>query len=496
MDNKKKFGQFFTNPIIAEFMTKIAIYDDTINFLDPAAGPGVFVQFANKVNSDLKIDAYEIDHKMILNYNNEIKFKTNLINEDFLYSNTNVYDSIVCNPPYNKFQEIPDRVKLIKLFNDKYNIKLSGYTNYCIYFLIKCLNSLKNNGRCVFIIPYEFMNAGYGEKVKEYILKNKLLKTLIKFNNGLKLFDDAMTTSCILIFENCCHDKIKFIDVSDIEDLDYILTEDYDKITTLDYSYDNLNFKEKWSKYFETRNMKYNNLVDFKKIAQVKRGIATGNNNFFSLNKSDILKNSLSEEVCIPCVSKSPDITEIVMTKEYFDSLVQLNKKMFVFDGRNKKSEHDEAYIKYGETINVDKSYLNSHRTPWYGIEDKKPAPIWISVFSRNKLKVIRNEMMISNLTTFHGIYLKENYEKYTNVLFCYLQTPIAQKILKLNKREYGEGLDKFEPNDINNSLILDFSIISLEDITKINDVYSNLLETKNIDIDNLNNIFLKYIEE
>ena len=116
MDNKKKFGQFFTNPIIAEFMTKIAINEDTIDFLDPAAGPGVFVQFANKVNSDLKIDAYEIDHKMILNYNNEIKFKTNLINEDFLYSNTNVYDSIVCNPPYNKFQEIPDRVKLIKLF--------------------------------------------------------------------------------------------------------------------------------------------------------------------------------------------------------------------------------------------------------------------------------------------------------------------------------------------------------------------------------------------
>lgn len=496
MDNKKKFGQFFTNPIIAEFMTKIAVNKDTIDFLDPAVGPGVFVQFANKINRDLKIDAYEIDHKMILNYKNKIKFKTNLINEDFLYSNTKEYDAIVCNPPYNKFQEIPDRIKLIKLFNDEYNIKLSGYTNYCIYFLIKCLNSLKSNGKCVFIIPYEFMNAGYGEKVKEYILKNKLLKTLIKFNNGLKLFDDAMTTSCILIFENCNHDKIKFIDVSDIGDLSYILTENYDMIKTIDYNYDNLSFKEKWSKYFETRNMKCNNLVNFKKVAQVKRGIATGNNNYFSLNKNDILKNCLSSEVCIPCVVKSPDITEIVMTKEYFESLVQLNKKMFVFDGRNKKTKEDEAYIKYGESINVDKSYLNSHRTPWYGIEDKKPAPIWISVFSRNKLKVIRNEIMINNLTTFHGIYLKENYEKYTNILFCYLQTPIAQKILKLNKREYGEGLDKFEPNDINNSLILDFSIISEEDINLINTAYYDLIKNKNINIDSLNNIFLKYIEE
>lgn len=496
MNNKKKYGQYFTNPIIADFMVDLGFNKGMKSFLDPAVGPGIFVEYINKKDMNINIDAYEIDPKMITEFKKNIKFDVNLLNCDYLYSDEKKYDLIVCNPPYNKFQEIPDRIELIKMFEKKYNIKLSGYTNYCIYFLIKSLNSLKKNGKAVFIIPYEFMNTGYGEKIKQYILDNKMLKTLIKFNNNLKIFDDAMTTSCIMLFENKIHDEVNFIEINNLEELDSVLHNDLNLEGAFKYDYANINSKKKWSTYFKENTKNYSCLVEFKKIAKVKRGIATGNNKYFSLNKTDIKKYRLSDNVCIRCVTKTPDIKELIMTEEYFNKLVLDDKKVFVFDGRKKTTSDDEKYIKYGEKIGANESYLNRHRNPWYGLEDKLPAPIWISVFSRDKIKIIRNEILINNLTNFHGIYMNDDYIEYANILFCYLLTPIAQRLLYSNKREYGEGLDKFEPNDINNSMILDFKLISEEDKSLIEKIYSNYKKNKVINIVELNELFSKYIEE
>ena len=40
--------------------------------------------------------------------------------------------------------------------------------------------------------------------------------------------------------------------------------------------------------------------------------------------------------------------------------------------------------------------------------------------------------------------------------------------LLYKEKREYGNGLEKFEPNDLNKTLILDFEIIKKEDLDEL----------------------------
>ena len=51
------------------------------------------------------------------------------------------------------------------------------------------------------------------------------------------------------------------------------------------------------------------------------------------------------------------------------------------------------------------RKFLTKSRKPWYALEKRPPAPIWVSVFNRNGVKFIRNEANISNLTTFHCVY-------------------------------------------------------------------------------------------
>ena len=143
--------------------------------------------------------------------------------------------------------------------------------------------------------------------------------------------------------------------------------------------------------------------------------------------------------------------------------------------------------------MEANKGFLTSHRTPWYALENKPPAPIWVSVFSRGHIKVVRNEAGVKNLTTFHGLYTDGLSEKEINILFCYLLTPTANKILMQNKREYGDGLDKFEPNDLNNSKIIDIKNLTAEIKTKILACYDELKKLNgdsNVVIQKLDDIF------
>ena len=113
-------------------------------------------------------------------------------------------------------------------------------------------------------------------------------------------------------------------------------------------------------------------------------------------------------------------------------------------------------------------------------------------------MRFIRNEANISNLTTFHCIYLNLFSEPKVDLLFAYLLTDISKEIFNDNRREYGNGLHKFEPNDINKALMVDLDKISKTDEEQILSLYcayrkselSGKVNTKLLE--EMNDIFLK----
>ena len=494
INKKKKLGQVFTPIEIAQFMSDLVSNSQAKTVLDPAVGQGIFIDCLEKAKyQNMNYTCYDIDKEVIKEFRKNISAPVNLFIEDYLSSFCeNKFDIIICNPPYNKFQQIPNRNKYIANFREWFNIEMSSYSNLCVYFLIKSLHELTENGKCVYIIPYEFFNTEYGIGVKKYLLESKRLKAIYKFDSTIKLFDDAITTSCILFFDGNQNEKIDFIYIRSIDELE---TKKFFKVNT--HSNSDINPNGKWNRYFsDEKKFRSSKLVFFKDIAQVKRGIATGNNKFFCLSRDQVRDLKISEESLVRCVTKSADVERFIFTREDFARLEKQNKKVFLFDGEKAKSEYDSYYINYGKAQRVYQGYLNSHKNPWYALEKRAPAPIWITVFSRNKLKIIRNESGVKNLTTFHGIYFNEKNEEYINLFFCYLLTPIGHEHLCINKRDYGNGLNKFEPNDLTNALILDLSMISLADRRKILYCYDQIKDqgvTQEI-LEKMNNIFLCYV--
>ncbi|HOO80022.1 MAG TPA: N-6 DNA methylase [Lachnospiraceae bacterium] len=503
MTEKKEFGQFFTSKKIAEFMTKWVLLGNPKQVLDPAVGEGIFLKLIHQLSPATQLQACEIDPKMVQRFRNNNSYQVKLYEGDYLFTKVqHKPDAIICNPPYLRFQKIDRRKEILQNLKNMTGFSFSGYTNAAAMFLVKCLYELKSGGRSAFIIPYEFLNAGYGKCVKEYLLKEKALAKIILFDSKVNVFEDALTTSCILLMEKGCCDIVEFCNLHSVEDLTDVSLLNKKR----SYQYTDLDCNAKWLNYFTGHQESGRHLIPMKDYVDVKRGIATGCNSYFTLNRAQVDKLQLTEQVLHPCIVKAPDITTGILTKHELERMENSNKKMFLFDGKQATTKEELQYLKKGEESGVPQAYLTSHRHPWYSLEKTPAAPILFSVFSRNHMKIIRNETQARHLTSFHGIYLREpnDTKENANLLYCYLITPLAQRILHQSHREYANGLDKFEPGDLQNAQILDLSLIEDKDRKEIEQIYLEMrrrqIERAKIKgemeyLEKLEEIFQKYLE-
>ena len=490
-EHLKKYGQYFTHPKIANFMMKW-IGTDFETILDPALGNNIFFKQIEGDTLNKHLVGFEIDSKIIDHFGYPVN--TSLFKKDFLTSTwEKKYDAIVCNPPYNKFQSIKNRDKIIDDILKHTGIELPLNTNLYILFLIKSIFLLNSNGKMAFIIPSEFLNSEYGNTIKKILLEKKLLNTIISFKDD-NIFYNATTTSCILLLDSSPKEYVSFYKINNMDDLSSL-----NNNSLLKVSYNNLDYKKKWRVFLNQENSNsYKNLKKCSSFLKASRGIATGSNEFFcfSLNKKEQWE--IPDEVLLKCICRSADVKKSFFSNDDFYNLEKKGKNVYLLDANYEDENKLKKYLSYGITKQIHTKYLPAHRTPWFSMEQKKIAPIWIASANRKGIKVVRNLAEINNLTTFHSVYINKNYSKFTDLIFCYLLTPIAQEILYKNRKELGNGLIKFQPSDLNSAEMIDIEIISELDYFEIIKIY-NLLKNSpednfSIYINELNNIFSKYL--
>ena len=505
LEHRKKYAQFFTPFVVAEFMTNWILGNKQLQtILDPAFGLGIFARAIRQKNADCFIKGFEIDETILHEANAifEHEKNTSVLLKDYMFNDWgNHYDGIICNPPYFKFHDY-DNKSVLKEIEENLGLKLNGFTNLYTLFLLKSAYQLNKNGRSAYIIPSEFLNSDYGKLVKSYLIENRLLRYIIVFDFEENVFDDALTTASILLFANDNKkSEVEFINIKSPDELQslQIKIQSYPKgIAKKTFSFSELNPEIKWRSYYQKQNAtRFKNLIPFSTYGKVVRGIATGANEYFTFNQSKAKEYNIDEKNLLPCITKSVDVSGSFFTKKNFEELKQQNKNIFLFNAIE-QTEASSKYILKGEAEKINKRFLTASRNPWYALEKRPPSPIWVSVFNRNGLRFISNEANISNLTTFHCIYLNLFSQPKADLLFAYLLTDISKEIFNDNRREYGNGLHKFEPNDINKALMVDLYEISKTDEEQILSLYyayreSELSGNANASLlKKINGIFLK----
>lgn len=105
------------------------------------------------------------------------------------------YDCIIGNPPYVKIQNMADAD--VRKMHEEYPTLVKGNTNMYIYFLLKCMDSLNDDGELIFLIPNTlFYNASL-RPVLQKLRTEKQIKRVIDFRDE-QIFVAFSTYTCIV----------------------------------------------------------------------------------------------------------------------------------------------------------------------------------------------------------------------------------------------------------------------------------------------------------
>jgi len=200
-DEIKKNGIYFTPYFIIkrciDRIKELELHNTLFiqKILEPCCGSCEFLLLLDEYFNGKNIDAIE-KNISIYDKTQHIQLKNNKLKHvcnDFLHVNeTEKYDLIIGNPPYNVLNKNDISEKYFKYFD--------GRPNIFILFIIECLKKLNKDGLLCFVLPINFLNCLYYDKTRNYIHHNFKIHDiiLIKETKFMKTKQDVF----ILIIQN------------------------------------------------------------------------------------------------------------------------------------------------------------------------------------------------------------------------------------------------------------------------------------------------------
>lgn len=453
----KQLGQVATPEPIASLMAKWVMSAKPRTVLDPAAGLGGLLAVCRRMNQEAALVGVERDTETLKRAKATAPQGTKLILADYLKSEAGLFDSIIANPPYVKAHRLDYPEEDWRYFEERLGTPLDRLTNLYALFLLKIWEDLAPRGRAAVILPAEFLNANFGEEIKERLVRAIRPVALLVFAPSLSLFADALTTSAIVFLEKARPAKapawVKRVD--SLQEAESFVSKicsggavrggsDCLELATL-------RPREKWLNLLLNGSGQTDSTLFPKRVGDYfdcRRGIATGANDYFCLSHGEMQQHHLTGTHVEPCITKAVDAGGLVFTRDKFEALVTRERRCFLLNpSRNGQSL--ARYLELGEQQGIPKRHLPSHRPVWYLPENRAVADIWVAVFSRESVKFILNTSGAKNLTCFHGLYAKPGYEPLAPLMTLFLNSSLGRQSFSKVNRFYGDGLNKLEPKDV-----------------------------------------------
>jgi len=444
-------GGYYTPLRLADFIVK-QTYKKNIDILEPSCGDGVFIESLLKcyTHSEYKsIDAVEIVEEEAKKCKRMCKnaLKVKIINDDFynFYSSAEKkYDLIIGNPPYIRYQYLKEEQRKRQAdILTKNGMKANKLINSWVFFLVACIEMLKENGQVAFIIPAELMQVAYAEDLRDFLSKTLSKILIISFDE--LVFDDAQQEVIALIGKKKSskskETKISNLSFKNIEDMEKKFKND-----NIDFS--DIISNEKWTRYYLSGNQnqlieRYNKDDNFLKlgdIAIVNVGVTTGNNDFFSITQDTVSEYDL-KKYTLPLIGRSAQANSIVFDKNDWNLNVNKGSKAFLLAinddvDYNNFNEKQLQYIKLGEENGENDGYKCKIRNRWYSIPS-----IWIPdafLLRRSNIypKFVLNSIDAISTDTMHRIKFNKGVNKNKAILSYY--NSISFAYTELCGRSYG----------------------------------------------------------
>jgi hypothetical protein len=469
---RNRLGQFATPPALAheilEYARMLLPKTGRVSFFDPALGTGAFFSAFRDVFPKqrrgrclgFEIDPHYGEPALALWKKSELSLKL----EDFTRATPNRhYNLVICNPPYVRHHHLVNgekpRLQLASQLSS--GMRLSGLAGLYCHFLGLSHSWMAPGGIAGWLIPSEFMDVNYGQAVKRYLLERVTLLHVHRFDPNDVQFADALVSSAVVWFRNSPpprgHD-VKFTFGGSL----------LHPRVTRSVASSELARELKWTRFPLAAPRGESDKPTLSDFFQIKRGLATGDNDYFILSAAEIVERQLPLEAFRP-ILPSPRYMPLNEVAADRNGLPLLERQLFLLDTDLSETEIGRrwpsllAYLEEGKKRGLDQRYLCRHRALWYAQEKRPAPPIACTYMGRSDKAGERPFRFILNTSkaTVANVYLA----MYPTQLLAsalardpsllrrvwQILNTIAPQDLLGEGRVYGGGLHKLEPRELAN---------------------------------------------
>lgn len=471
-DDRNRMGQFATPTDLAREILIHGIQllpeDGKIRFLDPGIGTGSFYSALRSVApvewiegaQGFEIDAHYAEPSSRLWGETPLSIR----HEDFTKAKPNGQSAnlLICNPPYVRHHHIDAETKtgLQQRTLQACGVKINGLSGLYCYFMGLSNAWMAPGGVAGWLIPSEFMGVNYGRMLKRYLLDKVTLLQIHRYDAQDVQFADALVSSAVVWLRNTPppkNHKVAFTFGGTLAA----------PALFREVAVSELENEPKWTRYPQAKKATTRGTITLGDLFDIKRGLATGANSFFIMERSKIKERGLPIECFRPVLPGSRHIPENEIQSDN-EGIPKLEKQLFLLDTKQSEAEITDrfpalkAYLETGKRGEkpVTERYLCRSRKPWYAQENRPAAPIICTYMGRsqkgsNPFRFILNHSQATACNVFLMLYpkpklariVKNNYETMRTV--WEFLNEIEPETLLDHGRVYGGGLHKLEPKEL-----------------------------------------------
>jgi len=471
-EDRNRMGQFATPTALAREILAHGIRllpeGEKIRFLDPGIGTGSFYSALRAVAPEERIESaagFEIDphygepaRQLWQDTPLDIRL-TDFTRAALEGQGANL---LICNPPYVRHHHLDGAQKaaLQQRTEEACGVKINGLSGLYCYFMGLSHPFMAEDGIAAWLIPSEFMGVNYGRMLKRYLLEKVTLLQIHRYDPQDVQFDDALVSSAVVWIKNTPPPK------------DHEVTFSYGgtlaaPALSREVAATELASEAKWTRYPQADKATKRAGITLGDLFDIKRGLATGDNSFFIMDRAQIEERGLPIECFTPVLPGSRYLPEDEI-KANAEGFPKIDKQLFLLDTRLPEDEIAQnypalaAYLatgKKGEKSVADR-YLCRSRKPWYAQENRPAAPIICTYMGRSRaggkpFRFILNQSDATACNTYLMLYPKpflaraatQNPE-IMRAAWEFLNEIDSDELLG-HGRVYGGGLHKLEPKEL-----------------------------------------------
>ena len=471
-------GQFATPPNLATEIAQVALEmfgkGKPIRFLDPAIGTGglfsALLRAARpsrvKSAQGVELDPRFADAARSLwgTFGLEVTCGdfTKLAPPDRPEIRANL---LLANPPYVRHHYLAqdEKTRLRREAAEVLGAPVSGLAGLYVHFLLLSHRWLTEDAISAWIIPSEWMDVNYGSALRKYLCEKVTLLRVHRFDAADVQFTDALVSSSVVFFRKR----------APVSGSTCLLTTGGSlgaprSNTTV--AMDQLASSRKWGQIFAEAHPVVPLVVGKRTVLlgdllDVKRGVATGANDFFIRPRAEFRELGIPERFLRPIVPSSRELVATVIERAP-DGYPVLETPLALLDCAMPEEQLRREYPATWAYLDSEAGraartgYLTRNRKLWYAQEQRPHAPFLATYMGRgraggNPFRFFWNRSEATATNTFLLLIPKDRLAAVLQrtpeagrLVHDFLCGVARAELVRLG-RVYGGGLHKLEPKEL-----------------------------------------------